>query len=427
MKRTSSRSPFSPTVSGIDVAQWRLGLIAPVIQNTYLETSEAAYYRRITERPIQRPDGEMVELSPNTLQKWVSEYRKGGFEALLPKARSDKGSTRVLPEEAKEEIRRLLEKFPRLKGQQICEHLKENGFVAMTVSARSVQRYIRSNDLRNPVLLQTKERKAFEAEEFGEIWQADTCYFPYIEENGKSRRAYCICILDDHSRLVVASEIFYEDTAANFQKVLKDAIATFGIPRKLLLDNGAPYSNEQLSLICGTLGIVIIHARPRDGAEKGKQERYWRRVKEQLLFGLDMSEITSLRQFNDVYKEYVHKYNHSPHTGINGKKPFDRYEDSNAHLRRPESEEWLSTCFMNRVERKVKGDATLTIAKVQYDVPQQFIRCKVEVRYVPNDMSTACIYSNGKKYPIRKTNKVENAHTRRATTNLTLEYSEASE
>ena len=424
MKRISSRSPVSPTVSRIDIAQWRFGLIAPVIQNTYLETSESAYYRRITAELIQRPDGDMVELSPNTLQKWVSEYRREGFEALLPRSRSDKGSTRVLPEEAKEEIRRLLEKFPRLKGQQICEHLKENGFVAMTVSARSVQRYIHDNDLRNPALTQSKERKAFEAEEFGEIWQADTCYFPYITENGKSRRAYCICILDDHSRLVVASEIFYEDNAANFQKVLKDAIATFGIPRKLLLDNGAPYSNEQLSLICGTLGIVIVHARPRDGAEKGKQERYWRRVKEQLLFGLDVSEITSLRQFNDAYMEYVHKYNHSYHQGIQGK-PFDRYENSCAHLRRPESEEWLTTSFMNRVERKVKGDATITIAKVQYDVPQQFIRCKVEVRYVPNDMSTACIYSNGKKYPIRKTNKVENAHTRRATTNLTLDYSKA--
>ena len=115
MKRISSRSPVSPTVSRIDIAQWRFGLIAPVIQNTYLETSESAYYRRITAEPIQRPDGDMVELSPNTLQKWVSEYRREGFEALLPRSRSDKGSTRVLPEEAKEEIRRLLEKFPRLK------------------------------------------------------------------------------------------------------------------------------------------------------------------------------------------------------------------------------------------------------------------------------------------------------------------------
>ena len=341
---------------------------------------------------------------------------------LLPRARADKGTTRVLSPEAKEEIVRTLEKFPRLKGQQIWEHLSEKGFITQETSVRSVQRYIRDNNLRNPAVITTKDRKAFEESEFGMMWQADTCHFPYITEDGKSRKAYCICILDDHSRLVVGSEIFYEDNAANFQKVLKDAIATYGIPRKLLLDNGAPYANEQLSLICGALGIVIIHCAPRDGAAKGKQARYWRRVKEQMLFGMDMSEITSLRQFNDVYSHYVHKYNHSFHQGIH-EKPYDRFERSGDHTRRPESEEWLNTTFMNRITRKVRGDATVTIQKVLYDVPQQFIRSKVEVRFMPNDMSTACIYWNGQKYPIRKTNKVENCHTKRTTSKYTLDYS----
>lgn len=412
----------TPTAEQITLAQWRFGLIAPVIQDTYQEESEAAYFRRVTECALKQPNGVERQFSPDTLVKWASEYRRFGFDALLPKERADKGIPRVLPQDAKEEIRRVLEKFPRLKGQQICDHLKENGFVSESVSVRSVQRFIHDNDLRNPVYRQEKDRKAFEAPEFGDIWQADTCHFPYITEDGKHRRTYCICILDDHSRLVVGSEMFYEDNAANFQKVLKDAIARFGIPRKLLLDNGAPYSNEQLSLICGTLGIVIVHCRPRDGAEKGKQERYWRRVKEQLLFGLDVDEIHGLKQFNDVYADYVHKYNHSFHQGINGK-PYERYERSEAKLRHPESEEWLNTSFMNRITRKVKGDATITIDKIQYDVPQQFIRTKVEVRYVPHDMSTACIYSNGQKFPIRKTNKMENANTRRATTNLSVDYS----
>ena len=147
----ATNSTNTPTAEQIAVAQWRFGLVAPVIQNTYLEVSEMAYYRRITEQSLTRPDGIEVQLSPNTLQKWTSEYRRYGFEALIPKERADKGSTRVLTPEAEEEIRRVLEKFPRLKGQQICDHLKENGFSAMTLSPRSVQRYIRNHDLRNPV------------------------------------------------------------------------------------------------------------------------------------------------------------------------------------------------------------------------------------------------------------------------------------
>ncbi len=411
-----------PTPAGIALAQWRFGLIAPVIQGTYQESSEIGYYRRVTAQPLKRPDGDEVVLSPKTLEKWVSEYRRHGFDALLPRERSDKGTARALSEEAGEEIRRVLGKFPRLKGKQIHEHLQENDFIAHTVSVRSVQRYIKNNDLRSPDCRQEKERKAFEAEEFGDIWQADTCHFPYITEDGKHRKTYCMCILDDHSRMVVASEIFYADTAANFQKVLKDAVASFGIPRKLLLDNGAPYANEQLSLICGAIGTVIVHARPRDGAEKGKQERYWRRVKEQLLFGLDMSGVHSLAQFNNIYAEYVHKYNHSFHEGIQGK-PYERYDRSGQHVRKPESREWLDTSFMNRITRTVKGDATVMIDKVQYDVPQQFIRTKVEIRYVPCDMGTACVYSNGQKFPIRKTDKVENGRTRRRTAGLSLDYS----
>ena len=61
---------------------------------------------------------------------------------------------------------------------------------------------------------------------------------------------------------------------------------------------------------------------------------------------------------------------------------------------------------MNRVERRVNNDATISIDKIHYDVPMQFIRQKVEVRYLPDDMDNAYIYYEKIKYSIRKTNKV---------------------
>ncbi|MGB4440460.1 MAG: hypothetical protein WBJ13_14840, partial [Sedimentibacter sp.] len=48
-----------------------------------------------------------------------------------------------------------------------------------------------------------------------------------------------------------------------------------------------------------------------------------------------------------------------------------------------------------------------------YDVPMQFIRQKVEVRYLPDDMESAYIYYENIKYGIRKTNKIENGKTKR--------------
>ena len=140
------------------------------------------------------------------------------------------------------------------------------------------------------------------------------------------------------------------------------------------------------------------------------------------MFGLDVAEIHSLQKFNDVYADYVHKYNHSFHQGIQGK-PYERYDKSAGVARKPESEEWLNDSFMNRETRTVKGDATITIDNVQYDVPQQFIKTKVEVRFVPGDMDTAYIFSGGKKYLITKTDKVANGKTRRAKSTLTVDYS----
>lgn len=88
---------------------------------------------------------------------------------------------------------------------------------------------------------------------------ADTCYLPYITEDVHSRRVYCIMIIDNHSRLLVGGGLFYNDNAYNFQKVLKNAIAAYGIPDKLYVDNGCSYSNEQLSMICVSYAVPFYN------------------------------------------------------------------------------------------------------------------------------------------------------------------------
>jgi len=77
---------------------------------------------------------------------------------------------------------------------------------------------------------------------------------------------------------------------------------------------------------------------------------------------------------------------------------------------------------MNRVQRRVNNDATISIDKTSYDVPMQFIRQKVEVRYLPDEMDSAYIYYEKIKYNIRKTNKVENGKTKRRNS-FNIDYS----
>jgi putative transposase len=412
--------------TAIEMAYFRFSLIAPVIQGTFTEPTKTAYYRRIIENPFTLPNGKVMVYNPNTIEKWEAYYRKKGMEGLMPQERSDSGQARVLNETAITEIYRLKEKFPRINATLIYCKLIEDGFINKhEVSISSVQRFIKHNALKSAVNQNQKDRKAFEEEYPCGMYQADTSYTSYIKENGKLRRTYLVQIVDDNTRLIVGSRFFYNDNACNFQMVLKEAISRYGLCKKLYLDNGSTYANGQLTLICGSLGIVKLHTPVRDGASKAKVERSFRTVKDTWLHGFDPSCVSSLDELNKLLAEHVRKRN----TAVNrmtGETPMDRYQKGISHVRVPKSKEWLDECFVNRVTRKVNLDATISIDSVYYDVPLQFIRSRVEIRYLPNSMQDACIFFEGRKYPVRQTNRMENGRTKRSN-QYAIDYSKMGE
>ena len=402
-------------------AQFKFGLIAPVIQDTYPDESISAYCRRVSEKPVVLPDGRVLQYKAKTLEKWISSYRRCGIDALTYRRRKDLGSTRVIPVSAEEEIYRLKKEYPRLNATQIRERLIEEGCLPSNVSLSSVQRYIKRNGLRGAALVSMKDRKAFEETYFGAMWQADTCYLPCLNEGGKKRRCYLIMILDDHSRMIVGGQIFYQDNAYNLQTVLHNAVETYGIPNKLYCDNGAPYRNDQLAMICSSIGTVLLHTAVRDGASKGKVERNFRTMKERWLYGLDFAQIGSLKELNDLMSEYTRRHNTTVHS-VTKEAPLTRYTKTNDRVRKPKSREWLDECFCNRITRNVRRDSTVIIDTVMYDVPFEFIGQKVEIRYLPQKMDMAYILNNGKRYDLKKTNKNENARTKRQNA-MTIDYS----
>ena len=403
--------------AAIEVAQFRFSLIAPLVQGLVPDASDTAYFMRITKDPLTLPDGRCVKYSWKTPQKWHYLYKKGGFDALLPKSRSDKGISRALPDTAIEEICRLKEKYPRLNATQIHIRLVQDAFIPATVSVDAVQRFIRNNGLKSSRHLTLKDRKAFEEDSFGRLWQADTCHFCYINDaaDKKAHKVYLVVIIDDHSRMIVGAGLSYSDNSYGFQKVLKQAVSTYGIPDKLYTDNGSPYIDRQLSLICGSIGTVLLHAPVRDGAAKAKVERNFRSMREKLLYGLDLEKISALSEFNAILTDYIRRYNTGYHSGI-GCAPFERYQATKDRVKLPRSREWLEECFLNRVTRKVKKDATVSIDSISYDVPMQFISQKVEIRYLPEDMGSAFILYEGEHFPIRGTDKNQNCRTKRENT-----------
>ena len=399
--------------SAREMALMRFSIVAPHIQHTFPDESAAAYYRRVAEKPIRRPDGTEFKYAPATFEKWANQYKHGNLDALMPATRSDKGTARALSGECMDEIYRMKDKFPKLNGLQIHQRLVELGLIPPTVSPRTVQRFIQNNGLKNGCApAAAKDRKAFEEAYFGGMWMADTCFFPFIREDGQSRRTYLVFILDDHSRLIVGARLFYEDNAYNFQKVLKSAIATYGIPQKLYVDSGSPYKNSQLSFICAEVGTILLHAPIRDGAAKGKVERAFASAKSRWLNGLDTGALTSLAEFNKELDNYVRKHNTALNSST-GSTPMDRFMETRSHAPVPRSAEWLDNCFMNRVSCKVRADSSLVFLKTQFDAPIQFIGQKVEVRFLPDRMEDAFIFDAGMRHPLKLTDKVANGKAKR--------------
>jgi hypothetical protein len=288
-----------------DLALFRFSLIAPVVNNTFTSISQAQYFRDIASKPHILPNGKTVRIAAATIKKWYLNYKNGNFDSLIPKARTDLGVSRVLDDLAINKIHEIKDKFPYITGKVVYQKLVEEGYIKVSkTSVSSVLRYIRDNNLKRSQLVPI-ERKAYEMEFANDCWQSDTSNGPVINVDGQKRRAYLICIIDDASRLITHGEFFFNDNAINMQIVFKKAVSKYGVPKKLFVDNGSAYKNDQLRLICASLGIVLIHTKPYSPESKGKIERVFRTIKDNWINTVDWTNFDSLESLNFAFNVSV--------------------------------------------------------------------------------------------------------------------------
>lgn len=404
------------------LAEFKLSVIAPAVNNTYTEPTMAAYFRRVAEQPLEHPDGCRVKVKPSTIASWRSRYLRHGFEGLMPKKRADLGSSRRIDADLGADIQLIRAEYPQITAALMLEKLVAEGYVeAGEVSASTMRRWFRANPLPEGAEAAVKDRRAFEAARVNGIWQADTLYGPYVGE--PPRRAYLQAVIDDKSRKIVAARFVDQDNAATFQGTLRMAIASHGVPEKLFVDNGGPYRNEQLSLICGGLGIVLCHAAVRDGAAKGKIERFNRTLRMRFLSVLPEVCKEGVDQLNDALAKWVAQYNSTAHSSTK-KAPVDAFAEEADRLKFVEGgDAALHDAFMNRITRKVANDATVRVDHVLFDVPMGLIGEKVELRYSPRDADDVWLVgADGALQRITATDKVANSTAKRVKPAYSIDF-----
>ena len=374
------------------IALFRLALIAPVIHRTIPGTA-AEYFRKATMNELDHPVAGRVRYSPVTLKGWLADYREGGFEALIPKQRTDAGHQRAVSSQIGERIKQILTDHPKIPCTVIRDRLVgENLITGKSPSETTLRRYVRSSGLRMQLKEKPEGRRAFEKSEPNELWTLDYMHGPKIA--GMKSTPRLLAIIDDASRYIVLGIFLASESYKALAPRLVTAFGKHGIPLALYCDNGASFSSNDLALTCARLKISLIHSRPYIPQGRGKIERFFRTVRQRFLTAIEPEALVSLDTLNAAFSNWLEtSYHRRIHSSLNAT-PLERF----LRGKRPKrwvSKEELHEHFQRTIIRKVKTDSTVSIDGTRYEVTPEWIGKKVELRAPINAPGQWALYFDG--------------------------------
>ncbi len=264
------------------VALFRYGLIAELVN---LPPGSPGLYQRLHEKAAREytiPGTHRTRVAAETLRDWLKRYRQGGFEALLPKVRADRGQPRGLPAEVADHLLGLKEAHPELSVRLLIEQARTNPLVpkTLTLAPSTVHRLLARHGLLEPApnTPTCRDHRRFAFERAGQLWMSDVMHGPAVVVEGRrKRKTYLIAFLDDATRVVPHAAFAFAENTRTFLPVFKQALLCRGLPERLYVDNGANYRSHQLALVCAKLGLALIHAARFSLRERAKSNGISRR------------------------------------------------------------------------------------------------------------------------------------------------------
>lgn len=403
-----------------DIALMRYSAISQLIAGTQDDfPSLNAYFRDVSAKGVKAPDGQIRHYAPATIERWYLNYKHGGFDALVPSGRSDCGVSRKIDEDLTEQIRYLKHTYPRLSAAAIYRQLQDNGSIRSgQVSEATVCRFINQMMLTEK-LTNNQDMRRYERPHINEVWCGDSSAGPYLKlPDGKKHRVFVIALIDDASRFITGTGVFFNDTFVNLMSVMKSAVAKYGRPSVFNFDNGSAYKNRQMELLAARIGSTISYCRPYTPTQKAKIERWFRTLKDQWMASLDMRDFSSLEELRGSLNTYVRAYNQAPHSSLKGKSPQERFFMEPELIRRLPDDQ-IDQSFLLEIERRVSADCVIVIDQVEYEVDYRFTKQRITIRYSPDMKEIYVVEADGSLSPIHLLNKQENANIKRDKVRLT--------
>jgi transposase InsO family protein len=379
------------------LALFRYGLIAPLVLEALPHGELTRRAREIASRNYAIPGSTRTMVSVDTLLAWAGRYRSGGFAALAPQPRQDRGRARALTPQLANLIERLKRENPHRTGATLLRELAlAAGPSAPAISASTLYRFLKQRGLTARQLLAPPPHKKFAAERSNQIWQSDVLHGPYVQRPGGGKiQAFLHAILDDASRLIPHAEFYLHQGLDAFLDCLRQAVAARGLPGRLYVDNAKVYRGQQLARIAASLGILVVHTRPYQPEGRGKIERFFRSVRAQFLANLDRKQSLTLDGLNERLWAWLESaYHRTEHSAL-GTTPLLRWQQDIAQVRQPPPATELRPLFFHRLTRLVRRDCTFLLANRFYEAPPHLAGATIEVRFDPLDATTVELYSQG--------------------------------
>ncbi|HEX4334553.1 MAG TPA: DDE-type integrase/transposase/recombinase [Polyangiaceae bacterium] len=402
------------------VALFRYGVIADLI---HLAPGQRGIYAKLREKAAQDwdiPGTLRRKVEVETMRGWLADYRRGGFDALLPKVRRDAGSGRAIPQELADLLCETKEQHADFSVGLVIDHVTRFARIpdGVTLAPSTVHRILSRAGLMQKKQGEptTKDRRRFAYEKAGELWMSDVMHGPAVMVSGRQRKTYLLALIDDATRLVPYAAFALSENASAFLTVLEQGIRRRGVSKRLYVDNGAAFRAQHLALVCAKLGITLIHARPYSPQGKGKMERWFRTVRLQLLPTLQPEDKKSLDAINRRLWAWVEgEYHRNPHRGLDGDTPADRWAMHSDEVRLPSGD--IADLFLFEQKRRVQADRTVSLEGVAYEVDAMLVSETVVLRYdpsLPREKRAVQVWHRGKQIQIaRRVNVYANCFVRR--------------
>ncbi len=268
------------------------------------------------------------EVSPKTAYKWLARFRAGGAAALGDRSRRPTRSPGRTPEALEREVLKLRAEHPAWGGRKLRACLRRAG-AAGVPSAGAITAILRRHGRIDPDAgARPHAWQRFEHDAPNRLWQMDFKGH-FALEGG---RCHPLTVLDDHSRFALGLFACADERAETVRPHLTALFRRYGLPERLLCDNGSPWGlgpespYTALTAWLLRLGVGVSHGRPYHPQTQGKGERFHRSLHVEVLQGRTFRDPEVSQSRFDAWRSV---YNHErPHEALGLAVPASRYRPS---------------------------------------------------------------------------------------------------